>query len=327
MSKEIYHEARGKSRVSFPARGLSDPVATGVLARARHAADPKEPAIVHERAYAKINLGLKVLEGRPDGYHDILTVLQAVSLCDRLQLTETTGAIEVICTDPEVPSDERNLVYRAAVALRERLGVGRGARILLEKGIPTAAGLGGGSSDAAAALRGLVRLWHLRRETGALCDLATSLGCDVAFFLTGGTAIASGRGERLESVAWPEERFYVVVYPGFGVSTGWAYHLRRTGLTSHSEYVKFIGLLRQRPSLALGLYDVLENDLEAAVGARHPQIPQIKAALLQRGARAASMSGSGSSVYGVFDTQSIAQQAASTLAVGSHRVWVCSSLP
>lgn len=269
-----------------------------------------------------------MLARRPDGYHDILTVLQAVSLCDRLQFTETTGAIEVSCTDPEVPSDERNLVHRAAIALRECVGVGRGARILIEKGIPTAAGLGGGSSDAAAALRGLVRLWRLRPEAGVLRALATSLGCDVPFFLTGGTAIASGRGERLEAVAWPEERFYVVVYPGFGVSSGWAYgHLRRTGLTFDSEYVNFIGLLRQRPSLVLRLYDVLENDLEQTVAAHHPQIPQIKAALLQRGARAASMSGSGSSVYGVFDTQSIARQAAATLAVGSHRAWVCSSLP
>ena len=280
-----------------------------------------------EKAYAKINLGLKILGKRLDGYHDILTVMQTVSLYDSLILRETPAEISLTCSDPDIPCDERNLVYRAALALKREFRVNKGAHIVLDKQIPSGAGLWGGSSDAASTLRALIRLWDLKVTPETLCPIAACLGADVPFFLQKGTAIARGKGEVLEYIDWPEQQFYVLVYPGHSVSTRWAYgRWQKMNLTFDSKYVSFIGFFSRDPSAALGLYNVLENDFEEIVGARYPEILEIKARLLHYGALAASMSGSGSTVYGVFESEEAAQQAAASLMNNSFRVFVCSSL-
>ena len=289
-----------------------------------------------EKAYAKINLGLKILGKRPDGYHDILTVMQTVSLHDTLILKETSAEIILTCSDPDIPCDERNLVYRAALALKRRSRVNKGAHIVLDKQIPSGAGLGGGSSDAASTLRALTRLWDLKVTPEILYSIAASLGADVPFFLQKGTAIARGKGEILEYINWPEQQFYVLVYPGYSVSTRWAYDhwqtnrqtdSRKMDLTFDSKYVNFIGFSDRDPSTALHLYNVLENDFEEIVGARYPEILEVKAMVLSCGAFAASMSGSGSTVYGAFESEEAAQQAATSLTNSSFRVFMCSSLP
>src|ERR1051325_4043365 len=147
------------------------------------------------KSYAKINWTLDVLFKREDGFHELRTVYQTVSLCDRLRLSRTSAAIEIACDDSRVPTDEANLAHKAATLLRAATGVTEGARVEIEKRIPVAAGLGGGSSNAAATLLGLVRLWRTEIAERELTEIAMALGSDVPFFLTGGTALGVGRGE------------------------------------------------------------------------------------------------------------------------------------
>ncbi|HVF45648.1 MAG TPA: 4-(cytidine 5'-diphospho)-2-C-methyl-D-erythritol kinase, partial [Pyrinomonadaceae bacterium] len=170
--------------------------------------------IIKLPAFAKINLGLKVLGRRADGYHEIRTVFQTISLHDRLTFETTAdGRLELACTDPSIPADETNLVMRAAAALRERYGAGRGARVTLEKRVPAGGGLGGGSSDAAATLIALSHLWDLKADAGGLSELGARLGADVPFFLTGGTALGTGTGTRVVPLEDAPERHLVVVTP------------------------------------------------------------------------------------------------------------------
>src|SRR5258706_4073077 len=155
------------------------------------------PSSIKIKSYAKINWTLDVLFKREDGYHELRTIYQTVSLHDDLRLSEPNGAIEIICEDQRVPCDETNLAFKAALMLREATGSSKGARIEIEKRIPVAAGLGGGSSNAAATLLALIKLWQIEIEDGELIKLAASLGSDVPFFLIGGTALGAGRGEEV----------------------------------------------------------------------------------------------------------------------------------
>jgi len=285
-------------------------------------------SVIQEKAYAKINLGLKVLGKRPDGYHNILTVMQTVSLHDTLTVSETGGEISLACSHPDVPAGPSNLAYQAALALKRESGMDKGVHIELEKRIPVGAGLGGGSSDAAAALRALPNLWRVDVAPSKLSDIALSLGADVPFLLSGGTAVARGRGEELQYVDRPERSVYLLVYPGFGVSTRWAYgQVEKRGLTGESEYVKFVLSGIAEPSWSSKLHRCLENDFEQIVGESYPQTLQIKAQLLELGALAASLSGSGSTVFGVFEAEEAARRVAPSFQNEASRVFVCSSLP
>jgi 4-diphosphocytidyl-2-C-methyl-D-erythritol kinase len=172
-------------------------------------------------AAAKINLALEVLGKRPDGYHEIATVMQTVDLSDRLAL-EDAEVLELSASAPDIPTDETNLALRAARALRDAAGIERGARITLDKRIPVAAGLGGGSTDAAATLVGLNRLWGLRWPVARLGEVAVTLGMDVPFFLRGGAALGTGRGERLEPLAGGALAL-VLVHPRVGANTAEIY--------------------------------------------------------------------------------------------------------
>jgi 4-diphosphocytidyl-2-C-methyl-D-erythritol kinase len=278
---------------------------------------------IREKAYAKINLGLKILRKRADGYHDILTVMQNVDLCDVLVFEERESGIEIACSCATVPEGPDNLVHRAADRLRREIGCDRGVWIGMEKRIPIGAGLGGGSSDAAATLRGLCRLWNLEVASEKLYELAASLGSDVPFFLRSGTAIASGCGELLQVVSATEPAFYVLVYPGFPISTGWAYRNLKMPLTFEGKYINFIVSLRDTGVLSKACYPCIENDFSRLVETHHPAVKDIRERLTALGAFKASLSGSGSTVYGIFEHGEKAKVAAEKMQEPGWEVFLC----
>ncbi|HYN86473.1 MAG TPA: 4-(cytidine 5'-diphospho)-2-C-methyl-D-erythritol kinase [Pyrinomonadaceae bacterium] len=271
-------------------------------------------------AYAKINLLLRVLGRRDDGYHEIETVFQTVSLHDTLAYEPLEDRrIELTCSDPDIPADETNLVHRAAVALRDSCGVEAGARVTLEKRIPSQAGLGGGSSDAAATLCGLASLWNLSVGKAELVRLAARLGADVPFFLTGGTALGTGLGTDVRPLVDAPARALVVVTPGVKVSTAEAYKLLNApALTKEGADVN-LPISRAGLDFSGSLRAVMRNDFEASVFGLEPEIERARDALRSSGAEAAMLSGSGSSVFGVFENPGAAHAAARALA--AERGW------
>jgi len=267
------------------------------------------------RAHAKINLELRVVGVRPDGFHDLETVFQALELHDTLHGVRRDGPLAIACTAPDVPADARNLVWRAAAAVwrhLERAGDPHGVAVRLEKAIPVQAGLGGGSSDAAAALVALSRLWAARLEDAELTRLAAGLGSDVAFFLTGGTAIGRGRGERLVALPDLPPHWVVLACPAFGVSTAEAYGWYDADRTPAPPGAP----LDDGWTLAPG---PIRNDLEGPVTRRHPGIGVARAELLAGGAVAAGLCGSGSAVFGLFPARAAAEGASAALARGGWR--------
>jgi 4-diphosphocytidyl-2-C-methyl-D-erythritol kinase len=274
-------------------------------------------------AAAKVNLALEVLSRRPDGYHEIATVMQTVDLSDRLVL-EDADVLEVRTSTPGVPTDERNLAYRAAAVLREAAGIACGARITLDKRIPVAAGLGGGSTDAAATLLGLNRLWGLRWPAERLEELAVGLGMDVPFFLRGGAALGTGRGERLIPLGTATLAL-VLVNPRFAVSTADMYGRVTPAMYSDGARAQdAAGALESRGAgrVAASLY----NGLEIAARAAYPQIGQMQAALVAAGALGATMSGSGPTVFGVARSWEQARQIQARVARGSWECWAVRTL-
>ena len=271
-----------------------------------------------------MNLVLEVLGKRGDGYHELSTVLQAVDLFDRLVLEEDE-ALTLRTSDPALPTDEANLVVKAARLLLEAAGVSRGARITLEKRIPVAAGLGGGSSDAAATLWGLNRLWGLRLSGARLADLAVALGMDVPFFLSGGRALATGRGERLQPLPASPALSLVLVKPTLSLSTREVYGRVPPGWRDSGERTK--GLLRALASrdssrVAASLY----NALEAVVEPAHPEIGRIKRALMSAGALGSVMSGSGPTVLAVARSAEHARQIRDRVTTASRLAWAVRTL-
>jgi 4-diphosphocytidyl-2-C-methyl-D-erythritol kinase len=274
-------------------------------------------------AAAKVNLALEVLRRRADGYHEIATVMQAVDLSDRLVLQDA-DTLEVRTTAPGVPTDERNLAYRAAVVLREAAKVDRGVRISLDKRIPVAAGLGGGSSDAAAVLAGLNRLWGLRWPVDRLDDVAVELGMDVPFFLRGGAALATGRGEQLSALGGAVLAL-VLVNPRFGVSTAEMYGRLTPEMYSDGGRARAVARHlhgRGVNRLAASLY----NGMESAARAAYPQVGQMQAALMAAGALGAAMSGSGPTVFGVARSLEQARQIQRRVARRSWECWAVRTL-
>ncbi|HEV8617773.1 MAG TPA: 4-(cytidine 5'-diphospho)-2-C-methyl-D-erythritol kinase [Methylomirabilota bacterium] len=274
-------------------------------------------------AAAKVNLALEVLSKRADGYHEIATVMQTVDLSDRL-LLEEAGEVELRTSAPGVPSDERNLAVRAAVVLRGAAKIDRGVRITLDKRIPAAAGLGGGSTDAAAVLVGLNRLWGLRWPVARLAEVATDLGMDVPFFLRGGVAVATGRGEHVEPVAGGRLAL-VLVNPKFAASTAEMYGRVTPAMYTDGERTRrVIGALRTRRAARVA--DSLYNGLEAAAMGAFPQIRRMRSALSAAGALGALMSGSGPTVFGVARSYEHARQIRERVMRGSWECWAVRTL-
>ena len=269
-------------------------------------------------AAGKVNLALEVLEKRTDGYHELSTVMQTVDLTDRLVI-EDADELVLRATSPEVPTDGGNLALRAAAALREAAKVDRGVRVRLDKRIPVAAGLGGGSSDAAAVLLGLNRLWNLRWPIARLAEVAETLGMDVPFFLKGGVALGTGRGERLTPLAGMPMAL-VLVNPGTPLSTAAVYGRVTPAMYSDGARTQtVIAALRTRKPARLAA--CLYNGLEAAATGVSPDLARMRAALMAAGALGAVMSGSGPTVFGVARSFEQARQIRARLARGSWGCW------
>jgi 4-diphosphocytidyl-2-C-methyl-D-erythritol kinase len=274
------------------------------------------------RAAAKVNLTLEVLGKRADGYHEIATVMQAVDLSDRITLDDA-DALELRSDSATVPSDASNLAWRAAAALREAARIETGVRIAVDKRIPVAAGLGGGSSDAAAVLIGLNRLWRLQWSIERLDEVAATLGSDVPFFLRGGAALARGRGEKVEALKG-RSMALVLVNPKFASSTAEMYGRLTPAMYSDGSATQgLVGALRRGAArVAAGLY----NGMEPAAAAAFPQVVQMRAALLAAGALGAVMSGSGPTVFGVARAYEQARQIRARVARGSWECWAVRTL-
>ena len=279
-------------------------------------------------AFAKINWTLRVLGRRADGYHELRTIFQTVTLHDRIHFAVTAGgSIELTCDDQHIPVDESNLISRAALALRERYVVGRGVRIHLEKRIPTGGGLGGGSANAAVALLGLNSLWNLGMTKGELCAVGSGLGADVPFFFTGGTALGAGIGDDLTPLPDVAAPHLLIVAPGAHVSTAEAYKSLAAPPLTKDGGDTILSSSRAGALPDSSLLDAPHNDFERSVFGLVPEVGRAKRALLEAGARRALMSGSGSCVYGVFDSNETRERAAFVLGgdVG-WRVYPCAAL-
>ena len=264
--------------------------------------------MITSHAPAKINLDLRVLGKRQDGFHELRTVLHSIALHDTLSFKDRAGPITVRSRTAGVPRDRRNIVWRAACELWTALGRPgrpRDVAISIRKAIPMAAGLGGGSSDAACALRGLCALWEVSPRPADLRRVASRVGSDVPFFLDGGVSLASGRGERIRQIAALEPLSVVLVLPRFGVPTAAAYSWfdadRGCGV-EHASHVSLPRGWRRRMW-------TLVNDLEDVVAARHPEVSAIAEALRSAGALRAGMTGSGSAVFGLFTRRAHALEA------------------
>jgi 4-diphosphocytidyl-2-C-methyl-D-erythritol kinase len=261
-------------------------------------------------AYAKINLGLFVTEKRPDGFHTIETVFHRIALADRISL-EPASSIVVTTDHPEVPSGEKNICFSAALLLQQHLGVSAGVRVSIQKRIPVGAGLGGGSTDAATVLKELPGFWDQTVDRATLLATALRLGSDVPFFIGSGSALARGRGEILEYFELDVPYAILLCYPNVHVSTPWAYRqITPTGPGTHPDLKALVIRGMRNPPI---LVNDLRNDFELAVFRVHPQIKEVKDIMLRGGALYASMSGSGSAVYGFFSTIAATQTTEGTL--------------
>lgn len=251
-------------------------------------------------APAKVNLSLRITGKRDDGYHFLVTRMQKIDLCDKLELdlTDYTG-IEISCSSDEIPVDDTNLAVKAAMKYFDRSDTasGKGLRIRLTKNIPVGAGLGGGSSDAAAVLKGLNVMLDEPLVDGELIDMGRELGADVPFFISAYSAvIATGIGDKLEKAACVDSYHYLLVNPGFNVNTKWVYENYR--LTKKNKKFKLCG--SQNNEAATFDVDELHNDLEQVTVTHYPVLGQIKKILSEAGAEGTLMSGSGPTVFGIF---------------------------
>ncbi len=259
-------------------------------------------------SYAKINWFLKVGGMRDDGFHEICTAFQTVSLHDTISF-ELSDEIRVSSDDPHLPTTEANLMYKAARGLKDLTGWGAGASLHISKRIPYPGGLGGGSSNAAVTLIGLCKLWGVHPEKEKLEDLAIALGSDIPFFFCGGTALGTGRGERLEPLRDVSPARLVIAHPSVRISTPEAFKaLGRDRLTRESSKTTLIVCRKSAERLISGSVE-LENDFEEVAFRIAPKTREIRDRMIDLGAVSARLSGSGASVFGIFDNDSLRQTA------------------
>ncbi|WP_121615962.1 4-(cytidine 5'-diphospho)-2-C-methyl-D-erythritol kinase [Virgibacillus halodenitrificans] len=260
-----------------------------------------------ENAPAKINLSLDVLSKREDGYHNVEMIMTTIDLSDRVMLSEIAeDRIEVALESRYVPSDERNLAYKAAKVFKDTYRIRKGVRINIEKSIPVSAGLGGGSTDAAAVLRGLNRLWSLNIPTEKLQEMGDMIGTDVPFCVQGKTAIATGRGEKIERLPSPPPGWVILAKPDIGVSSRTIFQRIDMKEISHPNTSQILRALNSGDFQLM--CDYIGNSLEAITMNLHPEVLRIKKAMVQAGASGVLMSGSGPTVYGLVEHHSKARR-------------------
>lgn len=283
-------------------------------------------------SFAKINLSLRILGKRPDGYHELRTLLQTISLHDDLHFDLSgDGSIVLTCNDQDIPTDERNLVVGAAYSLKDRYKVDKGARIRLHKRIPLQAGLGGGSSNAAVSLLALAKLWQIEVTEPDLHEIGEGLGADVPFFLLGGTALGEGTGTTLSALPDSLIRHLIVVTPNASVSTAKAYAAVNSAALTTPGVDPILSRSRtgaQSQDSPQGLpQNDLKNDFESVIFDIEPEIKRTKAALLHAGAMDALLAGSGSSVFGIFSSREAQQIAINKIQLeAGWRMFACVTL-
>mgnify|MGYP000846264744 CR=1 FL=1 len=274
---------------------------------------------VEVKARAKINLSIDVIKKREDGYHELKMVMQTVDLHDRIRLKAIKSGIELVCNHPFVPSDSRNLAYKAAQLFLDRYNVKSGVRIEIEKRIPVAAGLAGGSSDAAAVLKGMNELFSMGIENSRLMVDGKVLGADVPYCVKGGTALAEGIGDILTELNSLENVDVVIVKPGLNVSTAWVYKNFDFGkIVDKPDMDLIVEAINNREIDVLARN--MKNVLEAVTAEKYQIIHHIKERLVKLGALGSLMSGSGPSVFGIFEDRKTAEKAFNTINNGK---WEC----
>ena len=283
-------------------------------------------------SFAKINWCLRILGRRPDGYHEIRTILQTISLHDDIHFELCDdGLISLSCDEADIPTDDQNLIVRAATALKTRYNVQAGVKVRLEKRIPTKAGLGGGSSNAAVTLLALAHLWNINAPATHLLEMGAALGADVPFFLFGGCAMATGTGATVSAPPANAEdslRHLVIITPNASVSTAKAYAATSSAALTTSTTEPILSSSRDeakaRHSQLWRLEDSLENDFESVIFDIEPEIRRTKETLLQAGARGALLAGSGSSVFGIFTNREDQQRAVNEIKLeAGWRIFPC----
>ncbi len=265
---------------------------------------------------AKINAGLKIVDQRSDGYHNLFTVFQEISLSDTIHITPQDSGWSLSSDQDWVPTGDSNLCIQAFLKLKELYPGIAGVSIHLEKVIPAGAGLGGGSSNAATVLKGLNKLYQLSIPDAELETIGASIGADVAFFIKGGTQIGEGIGDRLTKMSESVSGIYLIVVPPIHINTKWAYGEVKKHLDNRPDRSNFALSLGHR-NISLPFF---ENDFERIVIPAYPEIGEMKDRLIESGASIASLSGSGSAVFGIFDEEAVAKHAESSFP--SHRTFI-----
>jgi 4-diphosphocytidyl-2-C-methyl-D-erythritol kinase len=267
-------------------------------------------------SFAKINWSLQILGKRSDGYHEVRTILQTISLHDVLHFELSgNGEVALACDEPEIPTDDRNLIVRATHLLKDRYHIELGARIRLEKRIPTKAGLGGASSNAGVTLLALAQLWQVATTLPSLLELAANLGADVPFFLLGGCTVATGTGATVSPLADVEgdTQQLIIITPNASVATADAYSAVSSTALTTMRTDSILSSSRKQPvsgnSVPWPPHANLQNDFESVIFDIEPEIRRAKESLLQAGAFRALLAGSGSSVFGIFADQEAQQRA------------------
>lgn len=269
--------------------------------------------MIRQRAYAKINLGLDVLRRRPDGYHEVKMIMQTVDICDDLTFEKRKDqGIAFRIEGSDLPADENNLVYRAAALLMEKGQIREGVSITLHKRIPIAAGMAGGSADAAAAMRGLNELFEMGYSAGELKKTGVTLGADIPYCIEGGTMLSEGIGEILTPLPAPPDCHLVIAKPDIDVSTAFVYgHLQADRLPFHPDIDGMAAALAAGD--LRGITDRMGNVLETVTVKECPVIGKLKRKMCELGAENALMSGSGPTVFGIYKEKEAAQKAAAAI--------------
>lgn len=265
------------------------------------------------KSFGKINLGLDVVRRRPDGYHEVRMIMQTVGLCDTLVMKKAAGkAVTMRCDLSFLPTDRKNLVYQAAELMKEKYHISSGITVDLKKRIPVAAGMAGGSSNCAAAIKGMNELFGLNLSKEEMCEIGVLLGADVPYCIWGGTALAEGIGEKLTRIPSIPDCWILIAKPGISVSTAFAYkNLKLDQLERHPD---IDGMIRDLEEQNLdGICSKLENVLETVTIPKHPIIRELKEHLLEHGAEGTLMSGSGPTVFGIYKEKRTARKALESL--------------